>query len=200
MLHVFPSLWGKNNAYLACILNDDKIIAIAMNKAQVRSDLKQNTRELLQSISDFPEAHFNSRPTEGQWTAGQVAEHLIKVETSTIKLFVGSTEPSNRNPGLKITNIKERLLDFNSKMKAFGPIIPDDSPKEKTAVLDRLQDLRQRLTGMIEIEDLTVLVNGFEHPLFGTLTRLEWIYFNIYHSRRHNRQIKNLWRTLSKKT
>ena len=171
-----------------------------MNKAQVRSDLKQNTRELLQSISDFPEVHFNSCPKEGEWAAGQVAEHLIKVESSTVQLFVGSTESSNRNPGLKITDIKNRLLDFNSKMKAFGPIIPDDKPREKTAVLDKLQDLRQRLTGMIEIEDLTVLVTGFEHPLFGILTRLEWIYFNIYHSRRHNRQIQDIRRTFSKKS
>lgn len=170
-----------------------------MNKTQVRSDLKQNTRELLQSISDFPEAHFNSHPSEGEWTAGQVAEHLIKVESSTVHLFAGSTEPSNRNPGLKISDIKDRLLDFNSKMKAFGPIIPDHKPKDKTAVLDKIQDLRQRLTGMIEIDDLTVLLTGFEHPLFGTLTRLEWIYFNIYHSRRHNRQIREIRRTLGKK-
>lgn len=171
-----------------------------MNKAQVRSDLKQNTRELLQTVSDFPEAHFNTHPSEGEWTAGQVAEHLIKVESSTVQLFTGSTEPSNRKPGQKISAIKDRLLDFNSKMKAFGPIIPDHTPKEKAAVLDKIQDLRQRLTGLIDIEDLTVLLTGFKHPLFGTLTRLEWIYFNIYHCRRHNRQIQDIRRTLDKKS
>ena len=169
-----------------------------MNKAQVRSDLNQNTRELSQSISDFPEPYFNSCPAEGEWTAGQVAEHLIKVETSTVQLFAGSIETSN--PGLKITDIKDCLLDFNSKLKAFKPISPDDKPKVKTAVLDKLQDLRQRLAGMIKNEDLTVLVNGFECPLFGTLSRLEWIYFKIFHSRRHNRQIQDIQRTLTKKS
>jgi uncharacterized damage-inducible protein DinB len=170
-----------------------------MKISEVRSDFKQSTRQLLNTISNFPEEYFNTQPEEGKWTAGQIAEHLIKVETGTVRLFTGDTEACDRDPKEKIATVKERMLNYDSKMNADGPIIPDDNPKGKDRVLEKLQDIRQRLISMVEIEDLTELVSGFDHPLFGPMTRVEWIYFNIYHGRRHLHQIQDLERILSKK-
>jgi len=41
-----------------------------MVKSVVRSDLKKSTRELLTTISNFPEEYFNTHAKEGRWTAG----------------------------------------------------------------------------------------------------------------------------------
>lgn len=169
-----------------------------VKESKVRSDLKESTRELLQSISRFPENEFNTPPDDGGWTAGQVAEHLIKVETGTVRLFTGGFEACDRNPEQKIERIKERMLDFESPMTASGPIVPDDQPKDKEQVLEKLQDLRQRLTGMIELHDLSEMIAGFVHPVFGSLTAIEWIYFNIYHSKRHLHQIRAISQQFSK--
>lgn len=163
-----------------------------MKKSEVHSDFKQSTRQLLNTISNFPEEYFNTQPEEGKWTAGQIAEHLIKVETGTLRLFTGDTVACDRDPEEKISTVKKRMLNYNSKMKAYGPIIPDGNPKGKDRVLEKLQDIRQRLIGLVEIKDLTELVKGFEHPFFGFMTRVEWIYFNICHSRRHLQQIEQL--------
>lgn len=164
----------------------------------VRSDLKESTRELLKTISEFPDEQFNTVPPDEGWSAGQVGEHLIKVETSTVRLFTGSVDICERNPEEKIKFIKERFSDFETKMTAFGPIVPNESPKNKQKVLDKLQDLRQRLTGMIELHDLSEMITGFSHPLFGTMTRIEWIYFNIFHTKRHLQQIETIFQQLSK--
>ena len=163
-----------------------------MNKAEVRNDLRENTRQLLSVIQEFPETKFNTLPSGDEWSAGQVCEHLIKVETGTLRLYTGKTESCDRDPEEKITTIKKRLGDRDTKMSAFGPIIPDENPKNKTKVLEKLQDIRQRLTSLIEVHELTELVLGFDHPLFGRLTRIEWIYFSIYHSRRHIYQIQEI--------
>lgn len=163
-----------------------------MKESVVRKDLKESTHDLLMAVSEFPEEYFNAPPADGGWTAGQVAEHLIKTETSTVELFTGSFEISERDPEEKIKTIKGRFEDFESKMKAFGHIIPDESSKDKAQILENIQDSSQRLTSLIELHDLSELITGFAHPLFGHLSRVEWIYFNIYHTYRHVHQIHRI--------
>lgn len=163
-------------------------------KPEILEDLNESTKELLSVIGKFPEERFNTRPSEEAWSAGQVAEHLIKVETGTIRLFSGPTEPADRDPEQKIRRIEEEFLNFDKKFRAGGPILPDDKPKDKKSVLDKLQDIRQRLASVVDLHDLTEICSGFEHRLFGTLTRVEWIYFNIIHTRRHLEQVKNIER------
>lgn len=77
-------------------------------------------------------------------------------------------------------------------MTAYGPTVPDEKPKDKSKTIEKFQDIRQKLTGWIEIQNLAGTITGFEHPLFGSLTRIEWVYFNIYLSRRHIRQISKI--------
>jgi len=161
-------------------------------KSQIIRDLNKSTKELLTLLSEFPEGQFNTKPDKDAWSAGQVAEHLIKVETGTVRLFTGETVPTERDPEQKIETIEKEFLNFEKKFTAFGPIRPDDQPKQKEKVLEKLQDLRQRLAGLVELHDLTVTCKGFEHGLFGYLTRVEWIYFTIIHSRRHAGQIRRV--------
>lgn len=163
-----------------------------MNKLETKKDLDESTKKLLDLLYEVPEPIFNAVPGEGGWTIGQVTEHLIKVETGTVRLFSGPVKEAGRDPREKIDEIKNKFLNFDNKLKAIGPIVPSDSPKDKTKALEKIQDIRQKLTSLIEIQDMTALVTGFEHWLFGPLTRVEWVYFNIYHSRRHGHQIKTI--------
>lgn len=167
-----------------------------MEKDQIKADLKKSTKELLDLLDRIKEDQFNVPPKDGGWTIGQVAEHLIKVETSTVRLFSGNVEATKRNPEEKVSSIKERFLDSDKKMKAFGPIIPDEDNKDKELALEKIQDLRQKLIGLIELQDMTELIVDFSHPLFGPLTRVEWIYFNIYHSARHSKQVRRILKAL----
>lgn len=162
------------------------------SKKKVRQDLTASTQQLLKTLQDFPEAEFNTSPGEGQWSAGQVAEHLLKTEVSTLRMLTQQASPADRDPEHKIDNIREQFLNFKKMFNAFGPIVPDESAKNKQKMIDRLQDNRQRLASLIALEDLTGLVTAFEHPLFGPLTRIEWLYFQIYHSQRHCHQIENI--------
>ncbi len=163
-----------------------------MNRDCVKRDFIESTKNLLEILSDIPEGNFNKKPELGGWTVGMTAEHLIKVEFGILKLFSGSVDSTDRNPEQKIEEIEKRFLDFETSMTAYGPIVPDKEPKDKTKVLEKIQDIRQKLTGLIEIQNLAETIKGFEHPLFGYLTRVEWIYFNIYHSKRHINQMERI--------
>ena len=161
-----------------------------MNKTRIKNDLVESTSNLLDILFSVSEAHFNTSTPKGGWSIGMIAEHLIKVESGTLNLFSGPVERTGRDPSSKIESIRDRLLDFDSSMTAYGPIVPDEKPKDKTKALEKMQDIRQKLKGLIEIQDMTETITGFEHPLFGYLTHVEWIYFNIFHSRRHVNQMK----------
>lgn len=171
-----------------------------MNRLTIKNDFVASTDNLLNMLSSITEQNFNKKPIHGGWTAGMTVEHLIKVEYSTLKLFSGPVEQTERDPEQKIQKMKNRLLDFNTAMTAFGSIIPDDEPKDKSKALGKIQDIRQKLTGLIEIQDLAEMIIGFEHPLFGFLTRVEWIYFNIYHSRRHINQVERIMASIEQET
>ena len=162
------------------------------SKKQVRKDYTQSTQELLSVLNDTPEDHFNTKPEDGGWSAGQVAEHLIKSEIGSVRFFTVDTKATERDPEEKIEMLKETFLDFDSKFEAPGLVSPDDKPKDKQKAINKLQDIRQRLTGIIEIEDLTQIVTAIDHPMAGPLTRIEWLYFHIFHSERHRRQIEDL--------
>ncbi|MDZ7714921.1 MAG: DinB family protein [Balneolaceae bacterium] len=160
-----------------------------MDKQQITEELKNATEELLEIIESVPEESFNASPSKNSWSPGQVVEHLIKVETGTLRSFSGPLEQCERNSEEKVEKIQDDFLNFKTKMTAFKPIIPDEKPKDKTKALNKMQDIRQRLVSLIDIQDLTELVAGFDHPLFGRLSKVEWIYFNIYHGKRHAHQI-----------
>ena len=141
-----------------------------MNKAEIKKDLDRSTTELLDILRNIPDTIFNTKPPGGGWTIGQVAEHLIKVETSAVRLFSGAVESPDRDPEKKIGEIRERFLDYDTKLKAFGPIVPDASAKDKVRALNKIQDIRQKLRSLVDIQDMTSEVRGFEHALFGYLT------------------------------
>lgn len=169
-----------------------------MSKDLVKKDFRQSTNNLLDVLSDIPKEIFDKQPESKEWSIGKVAEHLIKVEIGTVRLFTGPTEPSARDAEQKVEQIKRRMLDHETKMRAYGPIVPDDKPKDKTKALEKIQNIRQQISSFIDILDLTEIITGFEHPIFGPLTRIEWIYFNIYHSRRHVHQIRLIIETLGR--
>ncbi|WP_345950375.1 DinB family protein [Mucilaginibacter sp. PAMB04274] len=66
--------------------------------AQAISEYEETTQQLLRLLSKFTPAQFNQVPFEGSWTAGQLAEHVLKSQSSIGELFGGSARPANRKP------------------------------------------------------------------------------------------------------
>lgn len=161
------------------------------NRQEVEKLLESNTRLLIDTIDQFPEDHFNTQPEAGSWSGGQVTEHLAKVETATLRLFSGKTKPADRDPESKIETVEREFLDFEKSFNAFGPIIPGENSKDKQKLISTLKQTREKMVEMIQSDrDLSLICTDFTHPLFGSFSIIEWIYFNIYHAERHIRQLK----------
>lgn len=161
------------------------------------NQLKETTDELLQTISSFNQDQFNKEPFPNSWSAAQVAEHLLKADAWLSKLLTGNTEKTQREPDEKASAIKSMFLDFNTKLPTPEFIIPSDAQHEKETLYSQLRDSRNGIIQLAGSIDLSQTFIDVPFPGFGELTGIEWIVFVFCHTKRHDHQLKNIYKTLA---
>ena len=82
-------------------------------------------------------------------------------------------------------------------MKSPEFIIPDDKNYDKKELLCSLDELSSGITEAANTLDLEATCTMFEFPYYGYFTRLEIIYFVVYHTRRHIHQLQNIFEKLT---
>lgn len=161
----------------------------------LKKELSENTETLIAMIDQVPDSRFNTKSggAEDSWSVADVVEHLYRSEFGIPKLFTGKTEVvADREPDAYIETMRKRFLESGEKMKASDITLPTKGEKPKEELISKFQKNRLKiaeLTGELTPEALCLL---FEHPIYGYLTRLEWVHFNIIHTQRHMRQIERI--------
>lgn len=159
----------------------------------LKNQLLENTSILIETVQKVSDSMFNIKPDENSWSVAQVVEHLYRSEFGIPKLFKGETEKKiGRAPDAHVEEMRKRFLESDQKMKASGVILPTDGDKSMDELLSKFQQNRMRMAELIDNSDLNEVCLSFKHPVFGYLTRLEWIHFNIIHTQRHLRQIEKI--------
>lgn len=162
-------------------------------------EYQSNTESFIKFIENISDDIFNKKPDNKTWSAAENVEHIIRSEFGTARLFNASTEKDpSRNTEKKIQKIKSQFRDRTKKLQAFGVVLPTDSDKDKNELLEKFKTSRAQVTELIKIQDLDEICTRFEHPLFGFMTRREWIHFNMVHTNRHKDQIEDLLVSLNK--
>lgn len=147
---------------------------------------------LLQTIGAFKAGQFNAVPFPGSWTAGQVAEHVLFSASGGVTVLNDGGQATERLPEEKIGALRNLFLNFDIKMTAPGFIQPSGVPRDKDELLHSLSDTFEAMIALSKKLDLSLTYTGFEMPQFGLLTRVEWLFFIIYHTQRHIRQLQNI--------
>lgn len=148
--------------------------------------------ETVQLLSSFTEEAINKIPFEGSWTAAQVARHLYKSEEGMDRLLLTATQTVTRQPDENAAELERILLDMENKMVSPGFLVPEDEVYNKTELIKGLLNVKDIMLKAIEaanLRELAPLPDG--HPLKGN-TKLEIVHFIAYHTKRHNRQIKDI--------
>ncbi|HEY3249903.1 MAG TPA: DinB family protein [Ignavibacteria bacterium] len=162
---------------------------------EVLNDLEKTAEELLHTFSSFNKELINQVPFERSWTAGQVGEHLLK--SNVMGVLFGKVKKTERNPAEKIEPISDVFLNFNFKMTNPDFNTPTQTEHNRENVLSSLQKMEQKIIEASKTLDLSETCLDFELPGFGELTRLEWIYFSIFHTQRHTHQLKNIFQKIN---
>jgi hypothetical protein len=161
-------------------------------KATLLQETDNTARALQATLSSFPQEQVNIIPFPGSWTVGQVGEHLLLSATGVLETINGAVEPTKRDPAEKAGPIKKLFLDFGIKMTSPDFVEPSGEPKNKEALLYSLDKAMSGIRVVAESEDLTATCMSFEFPMFGHLTRLEWITFILAHVQRHVHQLNTI--------
>lgn len=161
-------------------------------------ELDITARDLLETVAAFSQQQFNRQPFTGSWTAGQVAEHLLKSIIDLPELLSGNTRATPERKGDEnVQVIQSIFLDYDNKMQSPDFILPSEGPHDRNELLNGCRTAMDTLAEKARTMDLTVTCTDFPFPEVGELTRWEWICFAICHSKRHTLQLKNIYRHVS---
>ncbi|MBO9675328.1 MAG: DinB family protein [Sphingobacteriaceae bacterium] len=149
------------------------------------------------TLSKFDTAQINTVPFKGSWTAGQLAEHLILANSGFLQVINGSVGETDRPADLMLGQIKKDLLDADAKYNSPKEIYPENKTYNQVKLLQNLKQIREGISNAVTSLDLTRTCVSYELPVYGFLTRLEAIYFVIYHTQRHVHQLKNIYNNLN---
>ncbi|GAL85172.1 hypothetical protein MYP_2401 [Sporocytophaga myxococcoides] len=155
-------------------------------------ELNKSTELLIREISLFKESNFNIKPHPDQWSAGDIAEHIVVLESFINKVLTGTCVPANRNPEEKILIVKNIFSDFDKKFNAPKPVAPSENLKSIALLSDEIKASRVVTEEIVIANDLTLICKDFVHRGFGEMTRTEWIHFCIYHTERHLYQMQKI--------
>lgn len=163
-----------------------------MKENEVLHEFNETWSKLLENLSAFGEDGFNRKPAPEKWSAGQVAQHLIKANSGFPKMVSGESEETDREPGAMIERIRSDFADFGIKMEAAAFLVPEDRIYEKENSIESLENIKSEIDKILENIDLSRTSKSFEFPVYGHLTGLETLAFIVYHTQRHIHQLEKL--------
>jgi uncharacterized damage-inducible protein DinB len=160
------------------------------DKETLVGELNQSTHKLLGHLSAFSETEFNFHPSANQWSAGDIAEHLLMIESKMNDALNGTVLPTEREPDSKAELFRAALQNRSQAISATESVHPSAAVKHQEEILNKLHEQRNKLKDIVLNTDLSLTCMDFSHPRLGKLTRLEWLLFTIYHADRHIEQLQ----------
>jgi hypothetical protein len=167
---------------------------VNMEIKNVQKETGRTLNQFIKILSQFNQEQINIVPFEGGWTAGQVAKHIILADGGFADALNGPVGNTARRADEMHETIKGIFLNFDLKLSSPDFVLPPPGKYKKDELTNDLDKIKASLDKSIETLDMTKTCLAFELPVFGFLTRLEGVYFIIYHTRRHIRQLESIYK------
>ncbi|UZR97094.1 DinB family protein [Chondrinema litorale] len=147
--------------------------------------------ELLSLLTSLNQEELNDKPLNAGWSAAQIGEHLLK-SYAVVETLNGKVKPLGRRADEKVAEVKSLFLDFDIKMQSPKNIEPSKGMIDRKVLL---RALRRRINDLIAVaryKDLKLVCTDFIIPEYGEFTRLEWMWFSVFHTKRHIHQLNKI--------
>lgn len=153
--------------------------------------LEASTSHVLATLDAIPSELHNQQPAEG-WSIQQILDHLCRTEAFTLNLLKATGQPtSDRLPDEWVRKLERALLRRDRQYPAPKVTLPSgDNPLKFSS--EQFGNNRREMHAVIDQMDLSETCTLSAHPLIGHMTRIEWLYFTVYHGYRHAEQMQLL--------
>ena len=167
-----------------------------INKEETAKELSEALSGLLKAVELFDEIQYHKIPFENSWTAGQVVAHLSLSNNGFLEVLNAKVADTARAIDELKPQLKAIFLNFGNKMKSPDFILPKLKAYDQETQRSEIGKTKEAFLKAINDLDLSKTCVSFPLPGLGNLTRLEAIYFVIYHTERHTNQLKEIYRFL----
>ena len=168
-----------------------------LSQEELIIEIENVNREFIQTLSKFSEKELNKIQKEESWTAGQVTEHIIKSNGGILtQLLNGDSNPTTRPFDEQVDLIKN-IFRGENKMKTAPTLEPSQPPHVLEDLMKSFTQQKVQQLETIKVKELKELNSELQFPPAPNgLTRYEWIIFMIEHTRRHCKQIENIYKEI----
>ncbi len=168
---------------------------VAIDTSIISEQLEKTFSAFCSVLSKFTASQINEVSATGSWTAGQVAEHIIK---ATNGIPDSQIQKASRPYDEQVEKLRSLFLNMHIKMQSPDFIIPEVRSYNSNDLFRELENNKRWLINIINCKALDEVCMDFEVPTFGFLTRYEWIQFINFHVQRHTIQIEKILSILKK--
>jgi hypothetical protein len=166
----------------------------------------QEHADLKATVAAISADHLRDVPSPGRWSVSQVLEHLVLTERSVAHVLKRLLADAAARAVPPETDTRPILAAIDTRRitdRSIRTIAPDAlRPHGKLTAAESLAALD---TARAELEESARLGSGlaltqvvYPHPYLGPLNAYEWIAFVGGHMARHNEQIQETVRLLSR--
>ncbi len=160
-----------------------------LNTKELFESLDETSLQLQQLISSLSENKINTIPFKDSWTVAQLASHVIKSNKGIAQALVMQGTQVDRDPAEGAHELKAMFLDFTKKYKSPEFILPTKNTYQKETIVS---ELKKSIAQLTQLRDKVNLSEMISIPTFGETTKLELLYFVLYHTQRYVHQLKNI--------
>jgi uncharacterized damage-inducible protein DinB len=167
-----------------------------MKKALQRLDAIH--QKLLKLVSSLDENVYSHRPSENEWSVGEIVHHLCLVEARVIQELEKALTQEPRRLGLLRRMIPTSIVSVRFvRVRAPKAVTPLEAPPRAPALeaFERTRNHLKTLCATHGEERFRNLV--FKHPFLGEIEGVATVSFVGHHERRHYKQIRDVLRKLS---
>ena len=157
-------------------------------------------RALIVSVNDLSQEQLDFKPSDDEWSIGEVLRHLSILERR-VSMLLGKKLQEATAAGLGPDLTEGSVLDCLDQFPIEVPDIKVRAPEqvkpehglEKQFLMDALTESRGMLRCAIDaISEVDLSKLTFPHPFFGELNLYQWTLAVGKHEHRHCIQIDNI--------
>jgi hypothetical protein len=174
-----------------------------MIQSEILNELNNELAALEKTSSSFTEDQFFQNPAGDKWSAAQNMEHLFLATKPLVGLFgtpgimIERWGKSSRPSRSYDEVVAEYLKIVGNAGKASASTTPQATEPTKGEQIVKFEMLNDKFVERVEkLSEIDLDTYQVPHPLIGILTVREFLYFTLYHSKRHHEAIKNALNSL----
>ncbi|MFE6074097.1 DinB family protein [Paenibacillus sp. NPDC057886] len=171
------------------------------NNSEILRHFELTLERYLQELELMSDAQLSYKPSEIEWSMGQMYQHLIqsamKMHLANIRLCISADKDADKKKNQGKTETGEAVFAQASfpPIRIHVPASPEYTPLQpdgRESIIKGFSEVRDEMRRMEVLLEGTTLESTLPHPRFGGLNAEEWFALVEMHYRHHFLQLERL--------